>query len=172
MPDNYFARYLPLLIQMLVAGGLATGMVVLSYVLGKHRYIKAKMSPYECGMEPIGDASGRFSVKFYLVAMLFILFDVEAVFLYPWAIILKDLKMFGFWEMLIYVGVVLAGLFYIWKKGVIDWSKTEPVQTVGVSGTPDFRPANYVGTPAELPVGINLSELDKLEAEAAEGSVK
>ncbi|HUN88773.1 MAG TPA: NADH-quinone oxidoreductase subunit A [Terriglobales bacterium] len=167
MPDNYFARYLPLLIQMLVAGGLATGMVVLSYVLGKHRYTKWKMSPYECGMDPVGDASGRFSVKFYLVAMLFILFDVEAVFLYPWAIILRDLKMFGFWEMLIYVGVVLAGLFYIWKKGVIDWSKTEPVQTVGISGTPDFRPADYVGTPSELPIGIKIEELD-----AMEGSVK
>ncbi len=164
MPDNYFARYLPLLFQMLVAGGLATGMVVLSFILGKHRYTKAKMSPYECGMDPIGDASERFSVKFYLVAMLFILFDVEAVFLYPWAIILKDLKMFGFWEMLVYVGVVLAGLFYIWKKGVIDWSKAErPLQTVGISGTPDFRPADYVGTPAELPIGIKASELDVLE---------
>lgn len=168
MPDNYFARYLPLLFQMLVAGGLATGMVVLSFLLGKHRYSKAKMSPYECGMDPIGDASGRFSVKFYLVAMLFILFDVEAVFLYPWAIILKDLKMFGFWEMLVYVAVVLAGLFYIWKKGVIDWSKAEkPLQTVGVSGTPDFRPADYVGTPAELPIGITAAKLDELE-----GSVK
>jgi len=164
MPDNYFARYLPLLFQMLVAGGLATGMVVLSFVLGKHRYSKAKMSPYECGMDPIGDASQRFSVKFYLVAMLFILFDVEAVFLYPWAIILRELKMFGFLEMLVYVGVVLAGLFYIWKKGVIDWAKSEgPLQTVGVSGTPDFRPATYVGTPAELPVGIKASELDVLE---------
>jgi len=164
MPYNYFARYLPLLFQMLVAGGLATGMVVLSFILGKHRYTKAKMSPYECGMDPIGDASGRFSVKFYLVAMLFILFDVEAVFLYPWAIILKELKMFGFWEMLVYVAVVLAGLFYIWKKGVIDWSRIErPLQTVGISGTPDFRPADYVGTPSELPIGIKVSELDVME---------
>jgi NADH-quinone oxidoreductase subunit A len=164
MPYNYFARYLPLLFQMLVAGGLATGMVVLSFVLGKHRYTKAKMSPYECGMDPIGDASGRFSVKFYLVAMLFILFDVEAVFLYPWAIILKELKMFGFWEMLVYVGVVLVGLFYIWKKGVIDWAAIErPLQTVGISGTPDFRSADYVGTPSELPIGISVSKLDVLE---------
>ncbi len=168
MPDNYFARYLPLLFQMLVAVGMATGMVVLSFVLGKHKYSKSKMSPYECGMEPIGDASERFSVKFYMVAMLFILFDVEAVFLYPWAIILKDLKMFGFWEMLVYVAVVLVGLFYIWKKGVIDWSKTETVvQMVGISGTPDYRPATYVGTPAELPIGNKVSELDVME-----GSVK
>jgi len=164
MPDNYFARYLPLLFQMLVAIGLAAGMVVLSFVLGKHKYSKSKMSPYECGMEPIGDASERFSVKFYLVAMMFILFDVEAVFLYPWAIILKELKMFGFWEMLVYVLVVLVGLFYIWKKGVIDWSKPESVvPMVGISGTPDYRPADYVGTPAELPINVKVSELDVLE---------
>ena len=71
---------------------------------------------------PIGSARERFSVKFYMVAMLFILFDVEAVFLYPWAILLRELKMFGFWEMLVYIGIVLVGFFYIWKKGVLDWS--------------------------------------------------
>src|SRR3954462_10099686 len=123
MPHNYFARYLPLLFQVLVAVGLAGGMVVLSFVLGKHKFSKSKMSPYECGMEPIGDASERYSVKFYMVAMLFILFDVEAVFLYPWAIILRELKMFGFWEMLVYVAVILVGFFYIWKKGVLDWAE-------------------------------------------------
>lgn len=165
MPDNYFARYLPLLIQMLVAVGLAAGMVILSFVLGKHKYSKSKMSPYECGMDPVGDASERFSVKFYLVAMLFILFDVEAVFLYPWAVILKELKMFGFFEMLVYIGVVLAGLIYIWKKGVIDWSKTEKVwKTVGISATPDFRPADYVGTPTPLPIGNKVGTLDEMES--------
>ena len=78
------------------------------------------MSPYECGMTPVGDSRERFSVKFYLVAMLFILFDVEAVFLYPWAVIrsLKPCGNFGFWEMLVYIGIVLVGFFYIWKKGV------------------------------------------------------
>ena len=168
MPDFYFARYLPLLMQIAVAGILAIAMVLLSYFVGQHKFNPSKMSPYECGMDPVGDASGRFSVKFYLVGMLFILFDVEAVFLYPWAIILKDLKMFGFWEMLVYVAVVLGGLFYIWKKGVIDWSKIEKsVEMVGISGTPDFRPADYVGTPSELPIGIKASELDLLE-----GSVK
>ena len=72
-------------------------------------------------MVPVGDARGRFSVKFYLVAMLFIIFDVEAVFLYPWAVILRELKMFGFWEMLVYIGIVLVGFFYVWKKGVLEW---------------------------------------------------
>jgi NADH-quinone oxidoreductase subunit A len=124
MADNYFARYLPLLIHVLAAAGLAVVMVLLSTLIGQHKKNKVKMSPYECGMEPQGDVRSRFSVKFYLVAMLFILFDVEAVFLYPWAILLKsELKMFGFWEMLIYIAIILAGLFYIWKKGVIDWNK-------------------------------------------------
>jgi len=121
MPDNYFARYLPLLIHFIVAGLLAGAIVLLSWIIGQRKPNRAKMSPYECGMTPIGDARERFSVKFYMVAMLFILFDVEAVFLYPWAVILKDLKMFGFWEMLVYVGIVLVGYVYIWKKGVLDW---------------------------------------------------
>lgn len=128
MPDFYFARYLPLLIHILLACVIACGMVLLSYFVGQHKYNPSKMSPYECGMEPVGNARQRFSVKFYLVAMLFILFDVEAVFLYPWAIVQRDLKstgqgMFWFWEMLIYIGIVLAGFWYVWKKGVLDWNK-------------------------------------------------
>ena len=123
MPDNYFARYLPLLIHFVVASALAGVIVLLSWLIGYRRPSRAKMSPYESGMTPIGDARERFSDKFYLVAMLFILFDVEAVFLYPWAVILRDLKMFGFWEMLVYIGIVLVGFFYIWRKGALDWSK-------------------------------------------------
>jgi NADH-quinone oxidoreductase subunit A len=123
MPDNYFARYLPLLMHFVLAGGLAGAIVLLSWLIGYRKPTRAKLSPYECGMTPVGDARGRFSVKFYLVAMLFILFDVEAVFLYPWAIILRELKMFGFLEMLVYVGIVLVGFFYIWKKGVLDWGQ-------------------------------------------------
>jgi len=129
MPDNYFVRYLPLLIHFLIAGALATGMVLLSWIIGYRKPTRAKLSPYECGMTPIGDARERFSVKFYLVAMLFILFDVEAVFLYPWAIILKDLKamgqgVFAISEMFVYIAIVLVGFFYIWKKGVLDWGLT------------------------------------------------
>ena len=123
MPDNYFTRYLPLLMHFVLAGALAGAIVLLSWLIGYRKPTRAKLSPYECGMTPIGDARGRFSVKFYLVAMLFILFDVEAVFLYPWAIILRELKMFGFFEMLVYVGIVLVGFFYIWKKGVLDWGQ-------------------------------------------------
>jgi len=107
-----------------IATALASVIVILSQLVGQHKPNRAKVSPYECGVQPIGDAQGRFSIKFYLVAMLFILFDVEAVFLYPWAVILRELKMFGFWEMMVYIGIVLVGLFYVWKKGVLDWGLT------------------------------------------------
>jgi NADH-quinone oxidoreductase subunit A len=126
MPDNHFAAYLPLLLHFAIALGLAGAIVTLSYFIGQHKPNRAKVSPYECGVQPIGDAQGRFSVKFYLVGMLFILFDVEAVFLYPWAVILRELKMFGFWEMMVYIAIVLVGLFYVWKKGVLDWGLTHP----------------------------------------------
>jgi len=126
MPDNYFARYLPFLIHILLASGIATAVILLSWLLGERKPTRAKLSAYECGMTPVGDSRQRFSVKFYLVAMLFILFDVEAVFLYPWAVILRRLKaqgegMFGLWEMFVYLGIVLVGFFYVWKKGVLDW---------------------------------------------------
>jgi NADH-quinone oxidoreductase subunit A len=125
MPDNYFARYLPLLLHFLVAAMLAAAMVSLSAIFGYRRPNPTKSQAYECGITPTGDARARFSVKFYLVAMLFILFDVEVVFLFPWAVIFRELGMFGFWEMLVYLGIVLAGFFYILKKGVLDWGGAE-----------------------------------------------
>ena len=124
MPANYFESYLPLLLHFVIAFTVAGAIVTLSWLVGQRKPNRAKMSPYECGVTPVGNARERFSVKFYLVAMLFILFDVEAVFLYPWAIILRELKMFGFLEMLVYVGIVLVGLFYVWKKGALDWGAT------------------------------------------------
>ncbi len=130
MTDSYFIRYIPFLMHLCVVGIVAGAIVTLSWIIGQHKANKAKMSPYECGVEPIGDVKQRFSVKFYLVAMLFILFDVEAVFLYPWAILLRELKMFGFWEMLVYIGIVLIGFIYIWKKGVIDWHKPTRNETI------------------------------------------
>jgi NADH-quinone oxidoreductase subunit A len=128
MPDFYFARYLPLLLHIAIAAILAGAMVLLSYFIGQHKFNPSKMSQYECGMEPVGDAKQRFTVKFYLVAMLFILFDVEAIFLYPWAIVGNSLKasglgLFWFLEMLVYILILLAGLWYVWKKGVLDWNK-------------------------------------------------
>ncbi|MFH1624392.1 MAG: NADH-quinone oxidoreductase subunit A, partial [Pseudomonadota bacterium] len=80
-----------------------------------------KMMPYECGVDPIGTARRRFSVKFYIIAMLFIIFDIEAVFLYPWAVVFKDLKVFGFIEMGIFIVILFIGLIYAWKKGALEW---------------------------------------------------
>jgi len=96
---------------------------------------KFKDMPYESGMVPIGSARERFSVKFYMVAMLFILFDIEAVFLYPWAVVYRDLKWFAFVEMIIFIVLVLAGFFYIWKKGVLDWTHAEDIERRSAEGT-------------------------------------
>jgi NADH-quinone oxidoreductase subunit A len=122
MPSSYTELYFPVLVQALIAMALAAGLLTVSFILGKRVRNRVKDMPYESGITPTGDARGRFSVKFYLVAMLFILFDIEAIFLYPWAVVYRDLKMFGFVEMLIFVVLILAGFFYIWKKGALDWS--------------------------------------------------
>lgn len=98
-------------------------MLGLSAWVGIKRPSRVKLSPYECGIQPVGDARERFSVSFYLVAMLFILFDVEVVFLYSWAVIFKSLKWFGFIEMLLYIAILMAGYVYIWKKGALDWKR-------------------------------------------------
>jgi NADH-quinone oxidoreductase subunit A len=125
----YIWNYLPLVLQILVALGLACGMVGASFIIGKHKNSRTKAGPYECGMDVIGDARGRFTVRFYMVAMLFILFDVEAVFMLPWAVIFRRLPaltgspMFGFYEMLVYLGFVAVGLFYVWKKGILNWAE-------------------------------------------------
>jgi NADH-quinone oxidoreductase subunit A len=125
----YIWNYLPLGLQILAALGLAAGMVAASFFVGKHKNSRTKLGAYECGMDPVGDARGRFSVRFYMVAMLFILFDVEAVFMLPWAVIFRRLpsltngnRWFGFWEMLVYLGFVAVGLFYVWQKGILNWS--------------------------------------------------
>jgi NADH-quinone oxidoreductase subunit A len=137
MTDNQLLPYLPVLLQLLVAGAIATGMIVLSAIIGHRKFSRVKMQAYECGITPTGNAQHRFSVKFYLVAMLFILFDVEAIFLIPWAVVYKDLLrqygMFGFWEMLVYIGIVMAGFVYVWKKGVLDWNRAEPQEESSAS---------------------------------------
>jgi NADH-quinone oxidoreductase subunit A len=125
MPTSLTETYFPVLVQALVAMALAAGLLTVSYVLGKRVRNRVKDMPYESGIVPTGDARQRFSVKFYLVAMLFIVFDIEAIFLYPWAVVYRDLRMAGFVEMLIFVVLILSGFFYIWKKGALDWSKPE-----------------------------------------------
>ena len=126
----YHWQYLPLLMQVVFAVGLASVMVIASWFIGQHRNLPVKLAAYECGIEAVGDARARFSVRFYMVAMLFILFDVEAVFMMPWAVIYRQLphlagvsRWFGFWEMVVYLGFVAVGLYYIVRKGILDWSK-------------------------------------------------
>lgn len=135
LPTSLPESYLPVLLTWLFAITNATGIIVAGYVLGKKFRNKAKDTPYECGITPTGSAKERFSVKFYLVAMLFILFDIEAVFLYPWAVVYRDLKWFGFFEMLMFVVLVFTGFIYIWKKGVLDWSQAEEVERKAAAGT-------------------------------------
>src|SRR6202035_3085872 len=123
MPTSYSDTYFPVLVQTVLAVLVAGALITLSFVLGKRVKDKVKDSPYECGMPPTGSARERFSVKFYLVAIVFILFDIEAVFLYPWAVVYRELKMFAFIEMLLFVVLILSGFFYIWRKGALDWSQ-------------------------------------------------
>ena len=122
MPTNYPETYFPLLVQILIAAVIAAGLIGVSTFLGKRSRSPLKDTPYESGMAPVGSASERFSVKFYLVGMIFILFDIEAVFLYPWAVVYRQLKMFGFFEMIVFVALILVGFFYVWKKGALDWA--------------------------------------------------
>jgi NADH-quinone oxidoreductase subunit A len=122
MPTSYTELYFPVLLQVVIAMAVATLMLGLSYLLGKRVRNRVKDIPYESGIVPTGDARQPFSVKFYLVGMLFILFDIEAIFLYPWAVVYRQLKMFAFVEMLIFVLLILCGFFFMWKKGALDWS--------------------------------------------------
>jgi len=126
MPTSYPETYFPVLVQIGLALLVATALVALSYLIGKRVKDKVKESPYECGIAPTGTARERFSVNFYLVAIVFILFDIEAVFLYPWAVVYRELKMFAFVEMTLFIVLILSGFFYIWKKGALDWSREEP----------------------------------------------
>ncbi len=113
--------YLPIILLILIALAFGLGSVVFSSLIGQKKYSKVKMAPYECGCEPIGTARERFPIKFYLIAMLFILFDIEAVFLYPWAILYKKLGLFGLVEMGLFIVILFVGYIYVWKKGALEW---------------------------------------------------
>jgi NADH-quinone oxidoreductase subunit A len=125
MPASYPELYFPVVLQVVIAMAVATLMLGLSYLLGKRVRNRVKDLPYECGITPTGDARRPFSVKFYLVGMVFILFDIEAIFLYPWAVVYRELKMFAFVEMLIFIVLIVCGFFFIWKKGALDWSYSD-----------------------------------------------
>ena len=113
--------YVPVLLLFGVSLLNAVALVVLSHLVSPMRPTPVKLEPYESGMSPLGDTRERFSVKFYLVAILFIIFDIETVFLIPWGVLFRDLGIFGFVEMLIFIGVLLVGFVYVWKKGALQW---------------------------------------------------
>ena len=128
MPHSYTELYFPVLVQALLAMATAAGLLTASYLFGKRVRNRVKDMPYESGVVPTGDARRRFSVKFFLVGVLFILFDIEAIFLYPWVVVYRELKMFAFVEMLVFVVLILSGFFYIWKKGALDWAASGPAR--------------------------------------------
>jgi NADH-quinone oxidoreductase subunit A len=109
--------------MFVLAMGLAGALIVVSTLVGRHKPSREKDEPYECGIHPTGDAREPISVQFYMVALLFILFDIEAIFLYPWALVYRQLQVFGFVEMLLYIIILLAGYIFLWKKGALDWNR-------------------------------------------------
>ncbi len=122
--------YLPILLMFIVAAGFAVGNVLLSQFVGQRKRTKTKLMPYECGKDPVGSARERFSVKFYLIAMLFILFDIEVIFLVPWAAVYKALatqssamRSFVYLEMMVFIGLLFVGYIYVVKKGAFDWGE-------------------------------------------------
>ncbi len=119
--EPMLAEYLPILIFFAIASALAMAIVGASYVIARQRPDAAKLSAYECGFEAFADARGRFDVRFYLVTLLFIIFDLEVAFLFPWAVALGDIGVFGYWSMMIFLGVLTVGFVYEWKKGALEW---------------------------------------------------
>ena len=118
---NSTTAFAPVLMMVIAAIGFAVFTLAASHFLGKRVNDPAKLAPYECGVTPVGSARERFHTRFYLVAMLFIVFDIETVFLYPWAIVFKQLGMFGLIEMAVFVGILLLGFAYVWGKGALEW---------------------------------------------------
>ena len=123
MSGNYLDSYGPLLLMFILSAGLAGVLITASTIVGKHKRTREKDQPYECGIRPTGDAREPFSVHFYIVGLIFILFDIEAIFLYPWALVYGDLKLFGFVEMVVYIMILLVGYIFLWKKGALDWNR-------------------------------------------------
>ena len=118
---EYLLEYLPILIFLGIAVGLSMAMVGVSWLVAPQRPDSEKLSSYECGFEAFSDTRGRFDVRFYLVTLLFIIFDLEVAFLFPWAVALGDIGLFGYWSMMIFLAVLTVGFIYEWKKGALEW---------------------------------------------------
>ena len=119
--EGLLVEYLPILIFIGIAVALSGIIVIASFVVAKQRPDSEKVSSYECGFEAFDDARGKFDVRFYLVAILFIIFDLEVAFLFPWAVALGDIGEFGFWSMIVFLAVLTIGFVYEWKKGALEW---------------------------------------------------
>ena len=119
--EDLLINYLPILVFIAVAGVVACMAIGLSFVAGQQRPDAEKNTAYECGFDAFDDARSRFDVRFYLVAILFIIFDLEIAFLFPWAITLGDIGLFGFWSMMVFLGVLTVGFIYEWNKGALEW---------------------------------------------------
>jgi len=118
---SLLTEYLPILIFLGVAVGLAAIVLAASFIVGPRRPDPEKLSPYECGFDAFDDARRKFDVRFYLVSLLFIIFDLEVAFLFPWAVAFKDVGAFGFWSMMVFLGVLTIGFIYEWRKGALEW---------------------------------------------------
>ena len=114
-------KYAPILIFLIVAGALSVILSALGFTFGRGRKDAEKLAPYECGFEAFEDSRMRFDVRYYLVAILFIIFDLEVAFLFPWAVSLGDIGVFGFWSMIVFLAVLTVGFMYEWKKGALEW---------------------------------------------------
>ena len=119
--EDLLREYLPILIFIGIAVGMAVAALAASLIVARQRPDPEKVSAYECGFDAFDDARGQFDVRFYLVAILFIIFDLEIAFLFPWAIALSDIGMFGFWSMMAFLGILTIGFIYEWKKGALEW---------------------------------------------------
>ena len=121
MLSEFLKDYLPIIIFLIIALGLSCAFIVVNFILSPNQPDPEKLSAYECGFEPFEDSRGEFDVRFYLVAILFIIFDLEIAFLFPWAISLGNLGALGFWSMMIFLGILTIGFIYEWKKGALEW---------------------------------------------------
>lgn len=119
--NEFLREYLPILIFLGIAVGLSSVLVVASWLAARQKPYPEKLLAYECGFDAFEDARGRFDVRFYLVAILFIIFDLEVAFLFPWAVTLGKIGMFGFWSMVIFLSILTVGFVYEWKKGALEW---------------------------------------------------
>lgn len=185
---GFLIHYVPLLVMIIAAAVVAGGMVTASAFLGPKKPSSYKSSSYECGMTPVGTARERFPIKFYLIAMLFIVFDIETIFLYPWAVTYRALpyatKLYEFGEMAIFVAILFVGYFYILGKGALDWDESETARSADklspevLAPRPALRYGNENSGPVDLsrvPAGVRTpsygasSQEERLAAPATRG---